>query len=70
MNKKRLIRTCNLLCIILVMFLSVTGCSKSNSDSKKKVNNDDKTFIVGFDAEFPPYGYKDDNGEYVGFDLI
>lgn len=26
-------------------------------------------FTVGFDAEFPPYGYKDDNGEYVGFDL-
>lgn len=25
-------------------------------------------FIVGFDAEFPPYGYMD-NGEYVGFDL-
>ena len=28
-----------------------------------------QTFTVGFDAEFPPYGYKDDNGEYVGFDL-
>lgn len=27
------------------------------------------TFTVGFDAEFPPYGYKDDSGEYVGFDL-
>ncbi len=27
------------------------------------------TFTVGFDASFPPYGYKDDNGEYVGFDL-
>lgn len=27
------------------------------------------TFVVGFDAEFPPYGYMDDNGEYVGFDL-
>ena len=27
------------------------------------------TFTVGFDAEFPPYGYKDDDGEYVGFDL-
>lgn len=26
-------------------------------------------FTVGFDAEFPPYGYMDDNGEYVGFDL-
>ena len=28
-----------------------------------------KTFTVGFDAEFPPYGYMDDNGEYIGFDL-
>ncbi len=28
-----------------------------------------KTFTVGFDAEFPPYGYRDENGEYVGFDL-
>lgn len=26
-------------------------------------------FIVGFDAEFPPYGYLDENGEYTGFDL-
>ena len=31
--------------------------------------NDDTTLIVGFDAEFPPYGYKADNGSYVGFDL-
>lgn len=30
---------------------------------------DDTTFIVGFDAEYPPFGYMDDNGEYVGFDL-
>lgn len=27
------------------------------------------TFTVGFDAEFPPYGYMDEDGEYVGFDL-
>jgi polar amino acid transport system substrate-binding protein len=32
-------------------------------------SNDDDTFIVGFDAEFPPYGYKDDSGNYTGFDL-
>lgn len=30
---------------------------------------DSKTLTVGFDAEYPPFGYKDDNGEYVGFDL-
>lgn len=28
-----------------------------------------RTFIVGFDAEYPPFGYMDDNGDYVGFDL-
>ena len=38
----------------------LTGCGSKASD---------KTFTVGFDAEFPPYGYRDDNGEYVGFDL-
>lgn len=27
------------------------------------------TFTVGFDADFPPYGYVDENGNYVGFDL-
>lgn len=25
--------------------------------------------VVGFDAEYPPYGYMDENGEYTGFDL-
>ena len=41
---------------------------RKTEDSKDKENSD-KQFIVGFDAEYPPYGYKDDNGEYVGFDL-
>ena len=27
------------------------------------------TFTVGFDAEFPPYGFMGDDGEYTGFDL-
>ena len=25
--------------------------------------------VVGFDAEYPPYGYMDDDGNYTGFDL-
>lgn len=36
-----------------------TGCGKKDS----------KTFTVGFDAEYPPYGYMDENGDYTGFDL-
>ncbi len=43
-----------------VAISSAIGCFASSEDD---------VFIVGFDAEFPPYGYKDDNGEYVGFDL-
>jgi len=28
-----------------------------------------RTFTVGFDAEFPPYGFRADDGSYQGFDL-
>lgn len=30
---------------------------------------EDKTLIVGFDAEYPPYGYMDDDGEYTSLTL-
>ena len=29
----------------------------------------DGPFIVGFDQDFPPYGYVGDDGNYTGFDL-
>lgn len=53
------------------MVFTMTGCgnTKDTSADTKNKKNSDKEFIVGFDAEYPPYGYKDDNGEYVGFDL-
>ncbi len=34
-----------------------------------KADTERTTLTVGFDAEFPPYGYMDENGDYVGFDL-
>lgn len=43
-----------------------TSTDESEGDNAE---NDDETLVIGFDAAFPPYGYKDDNGEYVGFDL-
>lgn len=30
---------------------------------------EDGVLTVGFDAEYPPYGFMDENGEYTGFDL-
>ncbi|MCR5108078.1 MAG: amino acid ABC transporter substrate-binding protein [Lachnospiraceae bacterium] len=58
----------------------VTGCTgtagasattekSENSDTSLPDTANDNTFTVGFDANFPPYGYMDENGEFVGFDL-
>ena len=34
------------------------------------VTDEDTEFVVGFDAEYPPYGYLDEaTGDYTGFDL-
>jgi len=50
------------LCLALLMIVSLAACGAKKEEAKK-------TFTVGFDAEYPPYGYMDENGEYTGFDL-
>jgi polar amino acid transport system substrate-binding protein len=62
MNKNNQMRK---IILVLMAFSLVVGMISSCG----KKEEDKTTFTVGFDAEFPPYGYKDDNGEYVGFDL-
>ncbi len=48
----------------------LAGCSSSGSDDATAAAEEfDGNFIVGFDQEFPPYGYIDDNGDFAGFDL-
>lgn len=51
-----------ILCLVLaaVFALSLAACGNESSSNK---------LVVGFDAEFPPFGYVDENGEYDGFDL-
>ena len=61
----------NYIALLGVMVLTVgmlAGCGEKEAAGNVE-NGDDNTFVVGFDASFPPYGYRDDNGEYVGFDL-
>lgn len=68
----------------LMLTTALAGCGGKEADSKDSGDSDKKAakteaaneekekgdkFVLGFDANFPPYGYKDDNGEYVGFDL-
>ena len=69
MNKKIGI----ILVLALLFFLVIGSASAGLFDflggGSNSQSNDDSNLIVGFDAEFPPYGYKDDNGNYTGFDL-
>ena len=59
--------------LLFVMFVlcavAITACCKKGSCDKQDAAAQ-RTFTVGFDADFPPYGFKDtQTGEYVGFDL-
>lgn len=65
----------------LVMFLTIaviagiliSGCTSANSGSGKDESweyiKNKGEFIVGLDDAFPPMGFKDENGEIVGFDI-
>lgn len=45
------------------------GTEESEGAAVEETSGERTKLIVGFDAEYPPYGYMDDNGEYTGFDL-
>lgn len=49
-----------MLVLAAVLVFALAGCGEKEND---------KEFKVGFDAEYPPYGYMDDDGSYTGFDL-
>lgn len=64
--------------LLLTMVMSVSvlaGCGNSDSAESQTPADDNAateertTLTVGFDAEYPPYGYRNEDGEYVGFDL-
>ncbi len=78
--KKRILS----LALTAVCAVSLAGCGSKNSaqtnvaeagkDGETKVEAvsglaKEGVFVVGFDAEFPPYGYMADDGSYTGFDL-
>ena len=48
---------------------SAASGSTSAQTGSATAAGDRTTLTVGFDANFPPYGYSDNNGGYTGFDL-
>lgn len=54
----------------LLLVLSLVACGNKTVNIDNQITEGGTTtFTVGFDAEYPPFGYMDDNGEYTGFDL-
>lgn len=55
------------LIIALAMVFALCACGSSAPAASQPAEA--KTFTMGIDAEYPPFSYIDDNGEYAGFDV-
>lgn len=50
--------------------LAMAGCGKKESDATASKELDkNKTYVIGLDDTFAPMGFRDENGELVGFDI-
>lgn len=87
--KKKTLAMLACACALCLGVAALAGCSSSSSDSSDSSGSAETTeaastdegteFVVGFDAEYPPYGYladagadgyvADDGQTYTGFDL-
>ncbi|NLW55645.1 MAG: amino acid ABC transporter substrate-binding protein [Firmicutes bacterium] len=57
------------LLLMAVMMLVFSGCIGSSKDNSwEKVKNKGE-FVLGLDDSFPPMGFRDENGQIVGFDV-
>ena len=51
--------------LFIILVLLLTGCSSAKTQDVKQ--DETKTLVVGLDDTFAPMGFRDDNGELVGF---
>ena len=51
--------------LLLLIILMVTGCSFGSQSSDTNKNK----IVIGIDESFAPMGFRDENGEIVGFDV-
>ncbi|MDD5806990.1 MAG: transporter substrate-binding domain-containing protein [Eggerthellales bacterium] len=65
--KKKLAVLVAAVAALSLSMLVLAGCSSDKEDTASA--GFDGNLVVGFDAEYPPYGYMDEQGNYTGFDL-
>lgn len=70
--KKKLMMLFTLACVACLSMALLVGCSSSNGNGSEEGSDEassDTTLVLGFDQNFPPFGYVDDDGNYAGFDI-
>ena len=55
--------------LVLGLGLTVAACGKKKYDSTLDKVLDTGELVIGTEPEFPPFESKDENGNYVGFDM-
>ena len=60
---------CILVALLLSFSLFAGGASESGVDNSLNDVLEKGQFVLGLDDSFPPMGYRDENGEIVGFDI-
>lgn len=68
--KKSLKKNIVLIALVSLLLLSLAGCKGNTSGNASSESTLDKdTWIIGLDDSFAPMGFRDENGELVGFDV-
>ena len=58
-----------LLLVLILSALVLSSCSNNTASDSWEELNERGYFILGLDDTFAPMGFKDSNGEFVGFDV-
>ena len=61
---KKKLMALGLIAVMAVGTFAMTGCGEDKKESK-----DSDTLVVGLDDTFAPMGFRDENGDLVGFDI-
>ncbi len=47
----------------------LVGCGSNSSASSDSKSSETTKLVVGFDQDYPPYGFVGDDGQFTGFDI-
>ncbi len=67
--KKKIVAIFSVAFVLCMALVVLAGCSSGSSGGSSSQSTQKKVFNVGFDQDFPPYGYVGDDGKFTGFDL-